>query len=99
MRRLTWSALVTSAVLLMGLAYAPTAGLAEEPQRGGILKVSLSGDPPSLDMHQEQTFLVDDSHVHGLQHAGRVRPARISQHHRRLGEVVGAIRRRQNVDI
>ena len=47
-----------SAVLLMGLAFAPTAALAQEPQRGGILKVSLYGDPPSLDMHQEQTFLV-----------------------------------------
>ena len=58
MRRFTWSALTASAVLLMGLAFAPTAALAEEPQRGGILKVSLSGDPPSLDMHQEQTFLV-----------------------------------------
>src|SRR5918992_4078266 len=58
MRRFTWSALTASAVLLMGLAFAPTAALAEEPQRGGILKVSLSGDPPSLDMHQEQTFMV-----------------------------------------
>jgi peptide/nickel transport system substrate-binding protein len=42
----------------MGWAFSPPVGLAEEPQRGGILKVSLSGDPPSLDMHQEQTFLV-----------------------------------------
>jgi len=58
MQRLNWTALVASAVLLVGLACAPMAALAEEPQRGGILKVSLSGDPPSLDMHQEQTFLV-----------------------------------------
>jgi len=58
MRRLNWTALAASASLLVGLALAPTAGLAEEPQRGGILKVSLSGDPPSLDMHQESTFLV-----------------------------------------
>jgi len=59
MRRLNWPALVASALLLVGLALAPIAGLAEEPQRGGTLKVSLSGDPPSLDMHQENTFLVD----------------------------------------
>jgi peptide/nickel transport system substrate-binding protein len=58
MRRLNWTTRITSAVLLVGLACAPMAALAEEPQRGGILKVSLSGDPPSLDMHQEQTFLV-----------------------------------------
>jgi peptide/nickel transport system substrate-binding protein len=58
MRRLNLTALVASALLLSGWAFSPTVGLAEEPQRGGILKVSLSGDPPSLDMHQEQTFLV-----------------------------------------
>ena len=34
------------------------AALAEEPQRGGLLKVAIAGDPPSLDMHQEQTFKV-----------------------------------------
>ena len=45
-------------VLVVGLC-AATAALAEEkPQYGGIMKVSLSGDPPSLDMHQETTFLV-----------------------------------------
>jgi peptide/nickel transport system substrate-binding protein len=59
MRRLNLTALVASALLLSGWAFSPTVGLAEEPQRGGILKVSLSGDPPSLDMHQESTFFVD----------------------------------------
>lgn len=58
MQRRNWTALATSVVVLLGLVFAPAAVLAEEPQRGGILKVSLSGDPPSLDMHQEQTFKV-----------------------------------------
>ncbi len=25
---------------------------------GGVLRVAIAGDPPSLDMHQEQTFMV-----------------------------------------
>ncbi len=45
-------------LVLMGL-WAATLALAEEqPRRGGILNVALAGDPPSLDMHQEQTFMV-----------------------------------------
>ncbi len=58
MRRLNWTALVASAILVVGLAFTPMAALAEEPQRGGTLKVAIAGDPPSLDMHQEQTFKV-----------------------------------------
>jgi peptide/nickel transport system substrate-binding protein len=58
MRRFNWMALLTSAVLLMGLAFAPMTALAAEPQRGGMLKVAIAGDPPSLDLHQEQTFKV-----------------------------------------
>jgi peptide/nickel transport system substrate-binding protein len=58
MRRFHWTALITSVVLLVGLSFASTAVLAEEPQRGGILRVAIAGDPPSLDMHQEQTFKV-----------------------------------------
>jgi peptide/nickel transport system substrate-binding protein len=30
----------------------------EQPVRGGIMNVAIQGDPPSLDMHQETTFLV-----------------------------------------
>jgi peptide/nickel transport system substrate-binding protein len=44
--------------MLMGLWAAPSVLVAEEPHRGGILQVALAGDPPSLDMHQEQTFMV-----------------------------------------
>jgi peptide/nickel transport system substrate-binding protein len=40
------------------LGLAPAASAQDTPQRGGILKVALSGDPPSLDMHQESTFKV-----------------------------------------
>ena len=47
-----------SVVMLMGLWAAPSVLVAEEPHRGGILQVALAGDPPSLDMHQEQTFMV-----------------------------------------
>src|SRR5262249_29189863 len=38
---------------------APAALAQDKPQRGGVLRVALAGDPPSLDMHQETTFLVD----------------------------------------
>lgn len=30
----------------------------DQPQPGGVLKVAIAGDPPSLDMHQETTFKV-----------------------------------------
>jgi peptide/nickel transport system substrate-binding protein len=30
----------------------------EKPQYGGIMRVAIAGDPPSLDMHQETTFMV-----------------------------------------
>jgi len=33
-------------------------GEEEKPQYGGIMRVAIEGDPPSLDMHQETTFLV-----------------------------------------
>ncbi len=43
-------------LMVMGLF---AAALAEEkPQYGGVMKVAISGDPPSLDMHQETTFKV-----------------------------------------
>jgi hypothetical protein len=45
-------------VTLIGLWTAPIALAAEQPRPGGILQVALAGDPPSLDMHQESTFMV-----------------------------------------
>jgi peptide/nickel transport system substrate-binding protein len=45
-------------VTLIGLWAAPMALASEQPRSGGILQVALAGDPPSLDMHQEQTFMV-----------------------------------------
>jgi peptide/nickel transport system substrate-binding protein len=36
----------------------PPALAEEKPRRGGVLRVALAGDPPSLDMHQDSTFLV-----------------------------------------
>ena len=53
----TW-VLLLCMVLLMGLGAASLALAAEQPRRGGILNVALAGDPPSLDMHQELTFMV-----------------------------------------
>jgi peptide/nickel transport system substrate-binding protein len=45
-------------MLLFGLWAAPVAGGEEQPRYGGILRVALAADPPSLDMHQESTFAV-----------------------------------------
>jgi peptide/nickel transport system substrate-binding protein len=45
-------------VTLFSLWAIPVALAEEQPRRGGILQVALAGDPPSLDMHQEQTFMV-----------------------------------------
>jgi peptide/nickel transport system substrate-binding protein len=47
-----------SVVLVIGLWAAPSALADEQPRRGGILNVALAANPPSLDMHQEQTFAV-----------------------------------------
>jgi len=50
--------LMLSVVLVVGLWTAPAALTQDKPQRGGMLRVAIAGDPPSLDMHQETTFLV-----------------------------------------
>ena len=47
-----------SVVLVIGLWAAPAALAEEKPRRGGILNAALAANPPSLDMHQEQTFVV-----------------------------------------
>ncbi|MGQ4808237.1 Heme-binding protein A [Candidatus Entotheonellaceae bacterium PAL068K] len=44
-------------VMLVTLG-ATSAWAEEKPVYGGIMKVAIQGDPPSLDMHQETTFLV-----------------------------------------
>jgi peptide/nickel transport system substrate-binding protein len=50
--------LMLSVVMVVGL-WAVSSTLADEkPQRGGVLNVALAANPPSLDMHQEQTFAV-----------------------------------------
>ena len=57
MRSIKISALFLVMVMLMGWWAAPA--LAQDtPHKGGTLRVALAGDPPSLDMHQEQTFMV-----------------------------------------
>src|SRR5262245_21571888 len=50
--------IILSVMLLVGLWAGSSALAQEKPRRGGILNAALAGDPPSLDMHQEQTFMV-----------------------------------------
>jgi peptide/nickel transport system substrate-binding protein len=50
--------LLLSVVLVVWLGAVPAARAEEQPRRGGVLRVATAGDPPSLDMHQEQTFMV-----------------------------------------
>jgi peptide/nickel transport system substrate-binding protein len=47
-----------SVVMLVGLCTAPAVLAEEKPRRGGLLNVALAANPPSLDVHQEQTFAV-----------------------------------------
>ena len=58
MRHSKMIGLMLSVVLVVGLWAVPSALADEKPRRGGILNAALAGDPPSLDMHQEQTFMV-----------------------------------------
>ena len=58
MKHNTITALILSIVLVVGLWVAPVALAEEKPRRGGILNVALAANPPSLDVHQEQTFAV-----------------------------------------
>src|SRR5678815_1191224 len=58
MRGLKIDALLLAVVLLVGLGVVSPALEEKKPRRGGMLRVALAGDPPSLDMHQEQTFMV-----------------------------------------
>ena len=46
------------AMLMLVLWILPVGAADEKPEYGGVLRVAIQGDPPSLDMHQESTFLV-----------------------------------------
>ena len=58
MRHLKSGSILLMAVLVFGLLTASSVWAEEKPVYGGIMKVAIQGDPPSLDMHQESTFLV-----------------------------------------
>jgi peptide/nickel transport system substrate-binding protein len=58
MRGLKSGALLLAVIMLVGLGTVSPALAEDKPRRGGMLRVALAGDPPSLDMHQEQTFMV-----------------------------------------
>src|SRR5438552_11827106 len=51
-------ALLLAHILLVGLWAVPLTLAQDKPRSGVTLRVALAGDPPSLDMHQEQTFMV-----------------------------------------
>jgi di/tricarboxylate transporter len=50
--------LVLSVAMMLGVWMTPDARAEEKPRYGGIMRVAIEGDPPSLDMHQETTFMV-----------------------------------------
>jgi peptide/nickel transport system substrate-binding protein len=52
------SAWLMAVAMLLGAGFISSALAEEKPQYGGVMKVAIAGDPPSLDMHQETTFLV-----------------------------------------
>ena len=58
MRGFKVSLLCLGLVLFMGLWGAPPAMAQEQPRYGGVLRIALAADPPSLDYHQEATFAV-----------------------------------------
>jgi peptide/nickel transport system substrate-binding protein len=58
MKALKVGVVLLTVITLLGLWAGPLTIAQEKPQRGGHLNVALAGDPPSLDMHQETTFLV-----------------------------------------
>jgi peptide/nickel transport system substrate-binding protein len=58
MKGLKFTVFCLGVATLIALWAAPPAVAEEKPRYGGILNVALAGDPPSLDMHQEQTFMV-----------------------------------------
>jgi peptide/nickel transport system substrate-binding protein len=58
MRSVKVGAILLTVVMLVGLWATPVVLAQEQPRRGGVLRVALAADPPSLDAHQEQTFAV-----------------------------------------
>lgn len=58
MRPVQCGVMLLTAVIVCGLLTASSVWAEEKPVYGGIMKVAIQGDPPSLDMHQEGTFLV-----------------------------------------
>ncbi len=70
------------ALLLLILWIVPAGAADEEPVYGGVMKVAIQGDPPSLDMHQEGTFLV-------MIPFGNVYNTLIKFHQHRHNDIVG----------
>ena len=72
----------------MGYTDGPGGGAAA-PRR--ILQVALAGDPPSLDVHQEQTFMVAQPMGPVYNNLIHFDPHR-SRDHRRPGEILDGLR-------
>ena len=58
MRSYRLGAVMLVVMFTLGLLVTQPALAEEKPVIGGILRVAIAGDPPTLDMHQEQTFKV-----------------------------------------
>ena len=54
MRRCKVIGLMLSVLMIPGLWAASPALAEEKPRQGGLLRVALAGDPPSLDMHRNK---------------------------------------------
>ena len=50
--------LILSMIVLLVVGGMSSGAAEEKPRYGGVMLVAIQGDPPSLDMHQETTFLV-----------------------------------------
>jgi hypothetical protein len=53
MQQVKFGSILLMAVLVVSLLTTASVWAEEKPEYGGILKVAIAGDPPSLDMHQK----------------------------------------------
>jgi ABC-type transport system substrate-binding protein len=93
MRMVKLSICFLSVMLLISVAATTPALAGEQPRHGGTLQVALAGDPPSLDMHQESTFMVTIPMSPAYNTLIMFDPQQLSQGHRRPGQIVDGLGR------
>ncbi len=89
MRGFKKSMWLLAVVMLMGLWTVSPALAEDKPHYGGVLRVALADDPPSLDMHQEQTCMVtilSPEELQALPGFGKDREANLREAKRLLAE-------------